>query len=77
MFLGRDKGWWQEKFFLFIFLLIGGFVISPNGARKATMCGLGFTSYCDPEFLPKKSPLETMEIGDVRWVDGVKITRTK
>lgn len=46
----KNKGWWQEKAMLFLLLCIIGFVLSPNGTTKAAYCGLGFTSYCIPEF---------------------------
>lgn len=45
---GKSKEWWQEKAFLFLFLLVITFVIAPNHATKAAYCGLGFTSYCVP-----------------------------
>lgn len=38
--------WWLDKAILFAILLVFAFIISPNGARSGSMCGLGFTSYC-------------------------------
>lgn len=75
MFLGRDKGWWQEKALLFLFLMIGGFLIAPNGQRKAVMCGLGFSSYCETQAETPKAP--DMAVGEVRYIDGIRIERTK
>lgn len=77
MFLGRDKGWWQEKAILFLLLCLGGFLISPNDTTKAAYCGFGFTSYCKPTFMPPQSAAETMGVGEVRYINGMRIERTK
>lgn len=71
----KDKGWWQEKALLFLFLMIGGFLIAPNGQRKAVMCGIGFSSYCEAQAEAPKAP--DMAVGEVVWVNGIRIERTK
>lgn len=72
---GKSKGWWQEKALLFLFLVVAGFLIAPNGQRKAVMCGLGFSGYCEEQFEAPKAP--EMAIGEVRHVNGIRIERTQ
>lgn len=67
---GRDKGWWQEKAMLALFLLIGAFLISPNATVRGAYCGFGFSGYCSPE--PSQT---TMKPGQVIEKDGWRIER--
>lgn len=62
---GKSKGWWQEKALLFLFLLIAGFVISPNAVTRGAYCGFGFKSFCVPDPTP-----DTMQPGEVRTFEG-------
>jgi hypothetical protein len=46
-FLGR----WAPRLLLFVLLLLGMFIIRPDGTTKAAMCSLGFSGYCTAEDL--------------------------
>ena len=69
--LGRDKGWWQEKAFLLLFLLVGAFLIIPNDTVKGAYCGFGFTSFCTPTLAPDA----LMKPGQVIEKGGWRIER--
>lgn len=51
-----DKEWWQEKLFLFLFLVAISFFIAPNERVKAAYCSLGFSSYCEAAKAPPLLP---------------------
>lgn len=67
-----SKEWWQSKIFLFVFLLIGAFVLSPNATTRGMYCGFGFTSYCS-EDSPRR--IDAMKPGDTINMNGYKIER--
>ena len=68
----KDKGWWQEKMFLFLFLLISGFLLTPNGTVRGAYCGFGFKRFCSADALPGSD----MKPGETRHLqEGWKIER--